>query len=222
RGPLAHWVQVTAMRVGQTFKRRGVRREVAMDVPDVVASVLGEDPELAPFADVPVIVAGDWNLVGSNTPREILTAPDGPALDHMILLKTDGRDAATWRALNGLGFTPGLLDLVAFSPESLEPLGGFVVDTERMTPSELQALGLRPLDSLVSDHLMLVADFKLRGPALDVNDDGRTDIDDLHAWTLAPTDLNDDAVADNRDAALLIAYLRRHEAFSMESRGGRP
>ncbi|MEL6329493.1 MAG: hypothetical protein AAFR38_07505 [Planctomycetota bacterium] len=179
-------------------------------------------PELAPFADVPVIVAGDWNLVGSNTPREILTAPDGPALDHMILLKTDGRDAATWRALNGLGFTPGLLDLVAFSPESLEPLGGFVVDTERMTPSELQALGLRPLDSLVSDHLMLVADFKLRGPALDVNDDGRTDIDDLHAWTLAPTDLNDDAVADNRDAALLIAYLRRHEAFSMESRGGRP
>lgn len=51
RGPLAHWVQVTAMRVAQTFKRRGARREVAMEIPDVVASVLGDDPELAPFAD---------------------------------------------------------------------------------------------------------------------------------------------------------------------------
>jgi len=51
RGPIAHWVQVTAMRVAQTFKRRGARREVAMEIPDVVASVLGDDPELAPFAD---------------------------------------------------------------------------------------------------------------------------------------------------------------------------
>lgn len=51
RGPLAHWVQVTAMRVAQTFKRRGARREVAMEVPDIVESVIGDDPELAPFAE---------------------------------------------------------------------------------------------------------------------------------------------------------------------------
>jgi len=51
RGPVAHWVQVTAMRVAQTMKRRGARKEVAMDLPDVVDSVLGDDPELAPFAD---------------------------------------------------------------------------------------------------------------------------------------------------------------------------
>lgn len=51
RGPLAHWVQVTAMRVAQTFKRKTRKREVAMELPDVVQSVLGEDPELAPFAD---------------------------------------------------------------------------------------------------------------------------------------------------------------------------
>jgi RNA polymerase sigma-70 factor (ECF subfamily) len=51
RGPLAHWVQVTAMRVAQTFKRKTRKKEIAMDLPDVVQSVLGEDPELAPFAD---------------------------------------------------------------------------------------------------------------------------------------------------------------------------
>ncbi len=51
RGPLAHWVQVTSMRVAQTFKRKTNKREIAMDLPDVVQSVLGEDPELAPFAE---------------------------------------------------------------------------------------------------------------------------------------------------------------------------
>lgn len=51
RGPLAHWVQVTAMRTAQTLKRKTRKREVAMDLPDVVQSVLGEDPELAPFAE---------------------------------------------------------------------------------------------------------------------------------------------------------------------------
>jgi len=51
RGPLAHWVQVTSMRVAQTFKRKTKKREIAMDLPDVVQSVLGDDPELAPFAD---------------------------------------------------------------------------------------------------------------------------------------------------------------------------
>ena len=120
---------------------------------------LGE--ELARFADVPVIVAGDWNLVGSNGPREILTAP-GVGLEHLVLLTVDGRDAATWRSLRGYGFSPGVLDLLTYSPLSLDALGGFVVETERMTAGELRTLGVRREDSRVSDHRLLIADFRRR------------------------------------------------------------
>jgi RNA polymerase sigma-70 factor, ECF subfamily len=51
RGPLAHWVQVTAMRVAQTFKRNVRKEEARGEMPDIVSSILGEDPELAPFAE---------------------------------------------------------------------------------------------------------------------------------------------------------------------------
>ncbi|MEM1034081.1 MAG: sigma-70 family RNA polymerase sigma factor [Myxococcota bacterium] len=50
RGPLRHWVQVAAMRAATSRKRKR-RREVPMDLPDVVDSLLTLDPELAPFAD---------------------------------------------------------------------------------------------------------------------------------------------------------------------------
>jgi RNA polymerase sigma-70 factor, ECF subfamily len=49
RGPLSHWVQVVAMRMGTASKRKK-RHEIAMDLPQVVDSILGEDPEIAPFA----------------------------------------------------------------------------------------------------------------------------------------------------------------------------
>lgn len=50
RGPLVHWVQVAAMRAA-TSRKRKKRREVPMELPDVVDSLLTTDPELAPFAD---------------------------------------------------------------------------------------------------------------------------------------------------------------------------
>jgi len=50
RGPLVHWVQVAAMRAATSRKRKR-RREVPMELPDVVDSLLTIDPEVAPFAD---------------------------------------------------------------------------------------------------------------------------------------------------------------------------
>lgn len=48
-GPLVHWVQVTAMRVAQTRKRRNKGdRYTVLD--DLAASTGGADPELAPLA----------------------------------------------------------------------------------------------------------------------------------------------------------------------------
>ncbi len=51
RGPLAHWVQVVAMRTAQTHKRKAKRRDVPSDLPSVVDLLLDDDPEVAPFAD---------------------------------------------------------------------------------------------------------------------------------------------------------------------------
>ena len=49
RGPLAHWVQVVAMRLGKSNKRRKPK-EIAMDLPQVMDTLLADDPEIAPFA----------------------------------------------------------------------------------------------------------------------------------------------------------------------------
>jgi RNA polymerase sigma-70 factor (ECF subfamily) len=50
RGPLAHWVQVVAMRLAVSRKRKKTH-EIAMDLSQVIDSLLEEDPEVAPFAD---------------------------------------------------------------------------------------------------------------------------------------------------------------------------
>lgn len=50
RGPLAHWAQVAAMRLAMSRKRKKTR-EIAMDLPAVVDTLLADDPEIAPFAD---------------------------------------------------------------------------------------------------------------------------------------------------------------------------
>lgn len=121
-------------------------------------------PQFEAFASAGVLITGDWNLVGSIEPLSLLTESEaGPDLEHLTLLSVDGRDASTWRELDGLGFSPGLLDLVVFDPRGLRPLGGFVLDTERMDRDALKATGLKKDDSRVSDHLMLIADFAPAG-----------------------------------------------------------
>lgn len=170
-------------------------------------------PELAPYANVPVVVIGDWNLVGSNTPREILTDPNGPALRHNVLLNLDGRDAITWRDLDGFGFAPGLLDLCTYSPQSLDATGGFVLDTQRLSPADLAALNLQAEDSTASDHLLLVADFRPAERAPDIDADNTVGPDDLFALLAnfgntgidLPGDLDDDLDVDPNDLFGLLA-----------------
>ena len=50
RGPMLHWVQVSAMRLAQTAKRRAKKREVPVDVAELALSVLDDAPDVAPLA----------------------------------------------------------------------------------------------------------------------------------------------------------------------------
>jgi len=113
------------------------------------------------LSGAPVIVGGDWNLVGSRMPLDILTAPELEHMAELRLVRTGAADTTTWRELDGLGFPPGRLDLMVYDCELLKPVRAEVLDTSMLTQDRLKQLGLFPDDSTGSDHLMLLTDFAL-------------------------------------------------------------
>jgi endonuclease/exonuclease/phosphatase family metal-dependent hydrolase len=118
---------------------------------------LGAD--LLPYQKAPVVVVGDWNLVGSRTPLDVmLDKSSGPGLAHLLLRHLRGDDVFTWYQDELDAFPPGMLDVLVHSPD-LTPRRSFVLDTAELGDATLAKLGLQPDDSQASDHLMLVADF---------------------------------------------------------------
>jgi len=111
------------------------------------------------LATAPVIIGGDWNLVGSRIPLDRLTAPELPRVAELVIPNRGAADVSTWRELDGLGFPPGRLDLIVYDEDQLEAIRAEVFDSEALTPERLAELGLQPTDSRASDHLMLIADF---------------------------------------------------------------
>jgi endonuclease/exonuclease/phosphatase family metal-dependent hydrolase len=106
-----------------------------------------------------IVVVGDYNLVGSRKPLDILKKA---GLTDLLLRAAGDGAAYTWRGLRQEeSFWPGRLDLVAYDGKALKPESGFVVDTSRLSDKAIVDLGLRVQDSLASDHLSLVADFQL-------------------------------------------------------------
>ncbi|HLP86056.1 MAG TPA: hypothetical protein VK157_17015, partial [Phycisphaerales bacterium] len=115
-------------------------------------------PPLQPYANVPAIVVGDWNHVGSTTPLDLWQAVTGPALTREVTRHLTRADAWTWRSGDGLGFWPGELDLVAFDASRMTLRGSFVLDTSQLDAAALLAAGLLATDSDASDHLLVVTD----------------------------------------------------------------
>ena len=103
------------------------------------------------------IVAGDWNLVGTKKPLEIIQA------DRLAIVEAfqpDGRLNATWSDTTS-SFTPGRLDWMLYSPKSFEVVNSFVLDTADLNGDTLIANDLLAEDTAeLSDHLPLVADFR--------------------------------------------------------------
>lgn len=142
--------------------------------------------DLAPYRDVPVLVAGDWNLVGSRTPLDMLTAPAIPGMARLDLPKPGADDHATWRSLSASsGFYPGQLDLIAYSADRVNVLNAYVLDTAALDALQLAELGVGADDSLDSDHLMLVADVAYPNPADLAEPLGVLDFSDVAAFLSA-------------------------------------
>jgi hypothetical protein len=110
--------------------------------------------------DAAVVILGDYNLVGSRRPLDIIKTA---GLTDWVLPRVGDGHAITWRGITTeeLSFWPGRLDLLSYDPARLQPETGCVIDTSLMSQPALRRLGLCRDDSWASDHLMLVADFQL-------------------------------------------------------------
>jgi len=159
------------------------------------------------YRDAPVVVIGDYNLVGSREPVAVLESDAG--LTRWILPHLIGEGITTWRS-DTSSFWPGTLDLVMHG-DRVAQRNGFVLDSAQLNPQELTDLGLNGFDSrIASDHLMLVADFGVLPPA-DITRDCVVDTADLEAVIQGfgatgggPADLNGDGIVDTADLGALI------------------
>lgn len=126
--------------------------------------------------NTPIIIAGDMNFVGRTGQLNTLLTGDiednnfygidsVPDWDDTHLTSitpkhSDQRMGYTWRSEQENNFWPGHLDYIIYSDSVLSLIKSFVVHTPSMSASRLEAYNLQSSDSLVSDHLIFVADFR--------------------------------------------------------------
>ena len=132
-------------------------KSMAATIAKLRAGTLGT--ALQPWTQAPLLVIGDWNMVGSRTPLDVMLtkAPGGPGLTHHVLRHLSGDDVYTWYQSKLDVFPPGMLDLFVHSPD-LTPKSSFVLDSADLDAAALTTLGLQQSDSQASDHLLLVVD----------------------------------------------------------------
>jgi endonuclease/exonuclease/phosphatase family metal-dependent hydrolase len=128
----------------------------------------------------PIVLAGDFNLVGSSGQLAAIQTDvldwDGSGFERVRARQTEKRMHYTWRNDNG-GFSPGKLDYIFYSGSSLILKNKYTLQVEEMSPEQRELYGLQYGDTkAASDHLPHVADFELKKPTslrehLDVKND---------------------------------------------------
>jgi endonuclease/exonuclease/phosphatase family metal-dependent hydrolase len=124
----------------------------------------------------PIIVTGDFNMVGFQQQRTTLLTGDiqnttqfGTAgmpdwdntpITDLLPFHTENPIATTW--INPFSsFAPGRLDYILYSDSRLEAKKSFVLKTDDMPATTLSDNGLRSGDTDFSDHLPIVGDFQI-------------------------------------------------------------
>lgn len=120
---------------------------------------LASDPEM------PRLIAGDINLVGSRRPLDELRSgldADGSSLEVAETMVLGDAAIYTWRNPRS-AFTPGRLDFAVYSDANARVIRAFALDTDRLGADTLAAWGLEPGDTDASDHLPMVVDLRPLG-----------------------------------------------------------
>jgi len=115
----------------------------------------------------PVVIIGDFNLVGESRQLDLLLngSGDGPDWDgtplaDLLPYHNGASESYTWQSSHRRGFGPGRLDLVIYTDSLISPIKSYILCTETMNDSELSRYGLKRSDSpTISDHYPIVVDF---------------------------------------------------------------
>jgi endonuclease/exonuclease/phosphatase family metal-dependent hydrolase len=119
-------------------------------------------------AGTPIILAGDFNLVGSSGQLTAIETTirdrDGNAMQRVRARQTEKRMHYTWR--NDMSsFSPGKLDYIFYSGSVLTLRNHYTLQVEEMSEGQRTAYGLQFGDTrTASDHLPHVADFTVHQP----------------------------------------------------------
>ena len=141
----------------QEFRRRIEADEIAK----LVRRVLERTPVDA------MMVAGDFNVVNTVAPLNLLKGPYGTPSVELTAAEAHhlGKASAetwTWDG-RGTPFPSGVLDFQLYTPETLQVREAYVFDTEDLSPDVLKNHSLQEGDSKkMSEHRPIVVEFAWR------------------------------------------------------------
>ncbi len=114
----------------------------------------------AQHPDAMVIIGGDYNLVGSRTPLDVMArglGVNGDDLDSALTPVLGDPSVVTWVDEKSR-FGPGRLDWLLYDDSRSDLVHALMLDTRVLTYGSLDAMGLERGDTTASDHLPMVVD----------------------------------------------------------------
>lgn len=112
------------------------------------------------YPDAGVVIGGDYNLVGTRIPLEIIAEGIGTNGQNLIPVPTaclGTQSMLTWTDEDS-AYTPGRLDWLLVDDHAWTPIRSWSLDTALLSEEILKQSGLLKDDSRATDHLPIVVD----------------------------------------------------------------
>ena len=132
--------------------------DIAATIGEVYSGRYFEDD--VPGRRMAVVIVGDFNLVGSRAPLDVILDERVYGLKDWLIPNLIGESVVTWRGGSRASFSPGKLDYVVYSAKTLTAKNGFILNSELLSQTECRQLKLDVADSKLSDHLLMTIDFQ--------------------------------------------------------------
>lgn len=112
------------------------------------------------YPNTGVVIGGDFNLVGSRTPLDMMIKGLGVGSQDLTPVPTTvlgTQSMLTWTNADS-SYTPGRLDWLLVDDHAWKPVRSWSLDTARLSDMVLKKSGLKSDDSRATDHLPIVVD----------------------------------------------------------------